>query len=351
MTVHAAKGLEFPVVFVVNLARGTATRRAPIRIATSGDEDGSVAVGDYQSSGDEDLANKDREETKRLLYVALTRARDRLYLGTVLKEGTMQPGRGSLAEGLPASLIARFADGAAGTGVVTWQATSGASHSMRVCTAAAPQPAEDVARRWTPAMSTERDFARLDDNVSPRQTVASMIAEPAVGEMGLRDAGLQTRTADESDRLVGSLVHRLLQREGLAVDVNDEWIAERLSTLVRVEESIAIADRDDVIRRAAAAYRAFSTHQELRAVYLSGSAFHEVPFSLSADDRIVRGTIDCLIQKPDGEIAVLEFKTGRRRAEHEAQTALYQRAAASLFPGSRVITQLLYASDSGVSEH
>ena len=36
MTVHAAKGLEFPVVFVVNLARGTANRRAPIRIATSG---------------------------------------------------------------------------------------------------------------------------------------------------------------------------------------------------------------------------------------------------------------------------------------------------------------------------
>ena len=32
MTVHAAKGLEFPVVFVVNLARGTAGRRDPIRV-------------------------------------------------------------------------------------------------------------------------------------------------------------------------------------------------------------------------------------------------------------------------------------------------------------------------------
>ena len=27
MTVHAAKGLEFPVVFIVNLARGTGNRR------------------------------------------------------------------------------------------------------------------------------------------------------------------------------------------------------------------------------------------------------------------------------------------------------------------------------------
>ena len=34
MTVHAAKGLEFPVVFVVNLARGTGNRRDYIRIGT-----------------------------------------------------------------------------------------------------------------------------------------------------------------------------------------------------------------------------------------------------------------------------------------------------------------------------
>src|SRR4029453_6589114 len=31
MTIHAAKGLEFPVVFVVNLSRGTGGGRAPIR--------------------------------------------------------------------------------------------------------------------------------------------------------------------------------------------------------------------------------------------------------------------------------------------------------------------------------
>jgi ATP-dependent exoDNAse (exonuclease V) beta subunit len=346
MTVHAAKGLEFPVVFVVNLARGTANRRAPIRIATSGDTDGSVAVGDFQSSGDEDQADKEREETKRLLYVAVTRARDRLYLGTVLKDGVAQPGRGSLAEVLPASLIAHFAE-AAVAGVATWRAASGASHTIRVCAAPPSQPAGGAADRAIPVLSSETDFTRLDDNVPSRQTVASMIAGTEFVE-----ASLQTRLRDdtqESDRLVGSLVHRLLQREGLAVDVSDDWVAERLGSLVRVEESIAVADRDAVIRRATSAYRAFTTHQELRALYLSGAAFHEVPFSLSVNDRIVRGTIDCLVERPDGELAVLEFKTGRRRPEHEAQTALYQQAAAALFPGRRVVTQLLYAGDVGVS--
>ena len=65
----------------------------------------SVAVGDFQSEADEDEAAREREETKRLLYVALTRARDRLYLASVLKDGRLQPGRGSLAEVLPASLL------------------------------------------------------------------------------------------------------------------------------------------------------------------------------------------------------------------------------------------------------
>jgi ATP-dependent exoDNAse (exonuclease V) beta subunit len=127
--------------------------------------------------------------------------------------------------------------------------------------------------------------------------------------------------------------------------VSDEWIHDRLESLIRVEESIAVTDRDMLMRRAAVAYRAFSRHEELRAIYQSGTAFHEVPFSLSVDRRIVRGTIDCLVHKTDGEVAVLEFKTGRRRPEHEAQSALYAQAARALFPGSRVVTQLLYASE------
>ena len=110
MTVHAAKGLEFHIVFVVNMGRGTGGVRAPIRVATDACGNPSVAIADYQSEADEDAQARDREETKRLLYVALTRARDRVYLSATVQNGACRMGRGSLGEVLPESLKALFVE-------------------------------------------------------------------------------------------------------------------------------------------------------------------------------------------------------------------------------------------------
>jgi len=112
MTVHAAKGLEFPVVFVVNMGRGTGNARAPIRVGLDAADEPSVAIADYQSESDEDAQAREREESKRLLYVALTRARDRLYLSAAVQNGQCRMTRGSLGEVLPPAVKGLFVNAA-----------------------------------------------------------------------------------------------------------------------------------------------------------------------------------------------------------------------------------------------
>ena len=58
----------------------------------------------------------------------------------------------------------------------------------------------------------------------------------------------------------------------------------------------------------------------------------------------MRGTIDCVAIDENGRVTVVEFKTGSKRPSHEAQLALYVRAAQSVFPNVEVTGRLIYNS-------
>ena len=77
----------------------------------------------------------------------------------------------------------------------------------------------------------------------------------------------------------------------------------------------------------------------------SGERLHELPFSFLAPGqpgRVLRGTIDCLVRRPDGSIVVIEFKTGAPSPSHQAQLDIYVQAARALFPGATVSGQVVY---------
>ena len=345
MTVHASKGLEFPVVFLVDLARGTGGRPDPIRVAEVPSQEGvSVAVGDFVSAADEDAGQRDLEEAKRLLYVALTRARDRLYLGAALSDGRLRPGRGSLGEILPPPVRDLFEEAAAGNSVVSWPAGSGVVHRLRVC-GPVEGTHDEHSRSVLPVASgvVESDFGPLED------TRGRGPSTPA--SAGARGQSPPVPAAG-SDRLLGTLVHRLVQLEGLGADqARLQTTAEALlltGDLSAVAREAAV-DAPVLVDQAVSACRALWTRPEIRELYGSGAAFHEVPFSLRLDGRIVRGAMDCLVVAADGRVTVLELKTGRARPEHEVQLGLYRQAAAALFPGAAIEARLVYTGDQETS--
>ncbi|HEX5412248.1 MAG TPA: ATP-dependent DNA helicase [Terriglobia bacterium] len=78
MTVHASKGLEFPVVFIL----GVASRRFP-----HGEQKPIIEFPDELRKGPVPPVNLHLAEERRLFYVAMTRAREQLYVSSVGAKG------------------------------------------------------------------------------------------------------------------------------------------------------------------------------------------------------------------------------------------------------------------------
>jgi ATP-dependent helicase/nuclease subunit A len=361
MTVHASKGLEFPIVFVVNMARGASGIPRPVRVVVDGEGgDPSVSIGPFASDVDDVERDRELHESRRLLYVAMTRARDRLYLASALKDGVLAPGRGGLAEVLPASLRTVFAEaGRAASEEIEWMAPSGRLFGWRVCQparAASPSDGQTIEPEVPDLMAPLEP-----DGVVPRLTVSQWLARR---EPSIRPGGGDRRT----DAIVGILVHRLFHAEHRQLPAKlgvsssrpgqpslfdapvaevDDRLIQRVAGLLTSTERALIENREEVVGRAARAWVGLRHRPDVTALMRADEVYSEVPVSMLIEDSggpaYLRGTIDCLLLT-GRHVTVLEFKTGRPQASHEEQLALYVRAARALFPGHAIEGCLIYAS-------
>src|SRR5262249_32523321 len=91
-TMHGAKGLEFPYVFVIGLEEGLLPHARTLEERAT----------DFTPEGADSATSL--EEERRLFYVAVTRARDRLYLCRAKARGV----RGKLVPRPPSRFLAEI---------------------------------------------------------------------------------------------------------------------------------------------------------------------------------------------------------------------------------------------------
>ncbi len=155
MTMHAAKGLEFPIVFLVNLHLAGRGRPAGFSVIERG-PNGEPEVAFNPTAATKLEERRESEELRRLLYVAVTRARDRLYLaGEVDARGRLRKNARSLASLFPESLADVFSVPAAApdSTEALWTTSEGnnrASFAFRLC-------------RSTPRRNVEQPSGREDE--------------------------------------------------------------------------------------------------------------------------------------------------------------------------------------------
>jgi hypothetical protein len=130
----------------------------------------------------------------------------------------------------------------------------------------------------------------------------------------------------------------------MTTDVDEPVLASAVGGFLRRAHGDATVD-PEIVSDVIARFHALRSSAELKVHYETGSVFHEVPFSFSADGQIIRGAIDCLIRQRDGSIRILEFKTGQRRDEHVRQAEFYRRAAEVIFADTIVTVDVVYALD------
>jgi ATP-dependent helicase/nuclease subunit A len=341
MTVHGAKGLQSPVVILADACADPDRAGAPgVRMASLplGEDGPSIPV--FRPKKDE-LAEplkseierrdaSDREEHWRLLYVALTRAEERLYVGGAL---------GSRDRGVPAEASWYHAvQGALAALGAEWAASPLWDREIRHGT---PEIAARAARR--PAARKPLLPGWLRQPAPAEERPPRPLAPSALGEDDVSDPppGPGQRAAAERGRLLHALLERL---PGVAE------AERRVLAMQWLERSAGVADEAE---RRALADSACAVIADPRFAALFGAeALAEAPIAaVVAGGAVVSGVADRLLVAPD-HILVADFKTGRDPpadagaipAAHLRQMAAYRAALRVIFPDRPVAAALLYTA-------
>lgn len=304
MTVHSAKGLEFPVVFLPGAGRGRKNGTGPLLMGEGGRFalKAQTLLGRSTSYGaleQAEEAEQDGEET-RLLYVAMTRAKDHLV---VLAEDK-KPAKGSWLE----KIYSAAPEGLFGADF-----------------AAIPSPCEYVYPRdgRPAAMAAETDADEMPFSLPKTDRLAPVPPVPAVAWRS--PSGMAGHLPEEAKgrfdpMLRGSIIHRCLEAHGKtgSYSVRAAAITEEGFSLLSPDE------QKSLVKDIEAALAALLADSEMKALLSPGEGRHfELPLLLSRGDEIIYGHADLVIIE-GRKARVIDYKSGFTETPPEAVAEAYR---------------------------
>ncbi|MFQ5783196.1 MAG: double-strand break repair helicase AddA [Alphaproteobacteria bacterium] len=339
MTIHGAKGLEAPIVFLPDTTTVPRSQGPQILWRDAAPEAllWPVRTGYYETccrAASDAMRERDMQEYRRLLYVAMTRAADRLYVCGWRGKHEM-PGDCwyRLIETGLAPVAEPFAfdggDGWRGQGLqlVDRQTrklpTPAAARAATAAPAALPgfareAPAPEPAPPWPLAPSR------------PESAEAAPLSPLAAGDDGARFRR-------------GRLIHRLLE---LLPDLAPETRAEACRLLLARHGH----DLDDDAQAAVAA-EVLAVLEDSRFAALFGPGSRaEAPLVGVIGDRTVTGQVDRLVVLDD-EVMVVDYKSNREPPASPAgvdpayldQMAAYRAVLSRIYPDKTITCALLWS--------
>jgi len=333
MTVHGAKGLEAPIVFLPDSLQAPA--HSPM-LAWDPENEGvlwppSAAMRNGLSEAwIEEAKGRDREEYRRLLYVAMTRAADRLYV-CGWRDRRKEPVdcwyhlvRTGLEElGKPVG------DGTPGTPILRHQVNQAAEPDS------VSQPS-DVSRS-----AKAPDWTRYLPPPEPTPPVP-LVPSAMLAEEPPTRSPLAPEVGTAAER--GRLIHRLLQ------SLPNLALTERAEACRRFLARPALTLSPEACEEITAATLAVMDSADFGPVFGPGSRA-EVPIAgaLPVSGAVLSGQIDRLVVTDDAVLAV-DYKTGRGApatpadapAPYLRQMAAYRAGLRLIYPGHRIHCGLLW---------
>ena len=384
MTVHRAKGLEFPVVILAD-PTCRATREVPMRHV---DVARGVWVEELCGCAPPELLEareeegvRDHEEAVRLTYVAATRARDLLVVPVIGDErgdrsegwldvldpsiyperkgrrtsdaspGCPEFGEDSLLErpesaerGPRASVAPGRHAPQAGAHDVTWwdpraleldrEETVGLRQEQILTADEGEVAADEGVRAHERWQETRRRSIEHGELESIRVRAVTTLAESGAGDESAAVAVEQV-SADRSGRPAGPRFGTLVHATLAAVDLTADAAAIRAAAAAQAQ---LLGSPPDEVDAAITAVRSALAHPLLQRASRASSLRRETPVMLRLPDgSLAEGVIDLAFRDASNANGaawtVVDFKTDRdleaRRPEYEAQVRLYVEAVAS----------------------